>query len=161
LFWAQLRFSAQPRPTSIFFPQPAFFPPFPAGPQPLDRPVSPVGHALVAPCLLTASLTGRRLQSCRLCPSPCPADRWAPPVIPHLRLRPSSAASPPPPATPHTAQHHTSGRRPSCYSPQYHSPLNSPLNLTPSSMTLKSLMPPLPPLRPPLPGAPSAPIKGR
>jgi hypothetical protein len=99
--------SAQPWPTSIFFPQSAAFFPFPAGP----RPLGPVGHAPVAPCPLAASLTGRRLQPRRLCPSLRSADRWAPPVIPHLQLRLSSAAPPPPPATLRAAQLHTSGCR--------------------------------------------------
>jgi hypothetical protein len=112
LYWAQLLFLAQPRPTSIFFPQPATPPLFPARPQPLGRPVGPVGHTLVAPCPLAASLTRRRLQPRRLRPSLHPADRWAAPVIPKLRFRPSSAAPPPPPATPRAAQLHTSGCRP-------------------------------------------------
>jgi hypothetical protein len=88
------------------------FPPPPPSPLGLGRPVGPVGHVLVAPCPLAASLTRRCLQPRRLCPSPCLTDRWAPPVIPHLRLRSSSAAPPPPPATPRAAQLHTSGCRP-------------------------------------------------
>jgi hypothetical protein len=70
-------------PPPFSFPNWPFFP-FPTGPWPLSRPVGPVGHAPVAPCLLAASLTGRCLQPCRPCPSPRQADRWAPPVIPHL-----------------------------------------------------------------------------
>jgi hypothetical protein len=89
-----------------------FPPPFPVGPRPLGRPVGLVGHVLVVPCPLAASLTGRRLQPHRLYHSPRSADRWAPPVIPHLWLCPSSAAPPPPPATPRAAQLHTTGCRP-------------------------------------------------
>jgi hypothetical protein len=143
--------SAQPRPTSIFFPQPTTFSPFPTGPRPLGRPVGPVGHAPVAPCPLVASLTGRLLQPRRLCPSPRPADWWAPPVIPHLRLCPSSAAPPTPPATPHTAQLHTSGCHPEPLLAPPSLPLDFPLLTSPpSSMALKPLTPPLPsPATPP------------
>jgi hypothetical protein len=113
LYWAHLRFSAQPRPTSIFFPQPATSPPpFPAGPRPLGRSVGLVRHVLVVPCPLAASLTGRHLQPCHLCPSPRPANRWAPPIIPHLQLCPSLAAPTPLPTTLRGAQLHTSGCRP-------------------------------------------------
>jgi hypothetical protein len=49
---------------------------------------------------------------------------------------------------------------PSCLnSPRHQRPSLTPLNLAPSSTTLKPLTPSLPP-RPPLPGAPTAPIKG-
>jgi hypothetical protein len=135
-----------------------FFPPFPAGP----RPLGPVGHALVAPSLLAASLTGRRLQPRRLCPSLRPADRWGPPVIPHLQLRLSSAAPPPPPATPRAAQLHTSGCRPEPLLAPPSLPLNSspPLNLAPVFNCVNAINAAVTP-RPPHPVAPPAPIKRR
>jgi hypothetical protein len=81
---------AQPWPT--FFVQPAASP-LPTGPRPLDRPSSPsrpsrlgVGGAL-PDCRLPHEKTNHLT---RLRPSSCLADRWAPPVITLLRLRPSS-----------------------------------------------------------------------
>jgi hypothetical protein len=57
---------------------------------------------------LLAQSTTRRWRPAGLPPSPRPADRWAPPIIPHLRLHPSSAAPPPSPFTPRAAQLHPS-----------------------------------------------------
>jgi hypothetical protein len=56
--------------------------------------------ASVAPHPVAAFFMGKHLQPRHLCPSPHPADGWAPPIITHLRLRPSSAAPPPPPTAP-------------------------------------------------------------
>jgi hypothetical protein len=50
-------------------------------------PLSPTYRALVAPCPIAASLTGKCLTSRRLCPSSCLTDRWAPPLITFLRRR--------------------------------------------------------------------------
>jgi hypothetical protein len=54
------------------------------------RPLSPADRALVVPCLIATSLTGKHLTSRHLRPSPCQADRWAPPVITFLWRRPRS-----------------------------------------------------------------------
>jgi hypothetical protein len=54
------------------------------------RPLGSTDRASVAPCLIAASLTGKCLTSRRLCPSPCLANRWAPPVITFLRRHLSS-----------------------------------------------------------------------
>jgi hypothetical protein len=48
----------------------------------------------VAPWLIAASLAGKHLTSRRLHPSPCLADKWAPPVITFHRLRLSSVVLP-------------------------------------------------------------------
>jgi hypothetical protein len=89
----------------LFFFQSAA-PPLPTRPRPLSRPSSPSRPS--------QPRAGGALPTCRLphgktppaappLPSPRPVDRWAPPIIPHLRLHPSSAASPPPPTTPRAA----------------------------------------------------------
>jgi hypothetical protein len=73
--------------------QPAVFPRLPTGPQPLGWPSSPSQPSRLR--------VGGALPDCRLphrktphlappCPSPCLADRWAPPVITFLRRCPSS-----------------------------------------------------------------------
>jgi hypothetical protein len=64
-----------------------------AGP---SHPLGPADCALVASCRIATSHTGKRLTSRRLHPSSCLADRWAPPIITFLRLRPSSTSSRPP-----------------------------------------------------------------
>jgi hypothetical protein len=64
-----------------------------------SRPAQPA-CASMAPHPVAAFFMGKHLQPSRLCPSPHPADGWALPVIPNLRLRLTSAASPPPPAAP-------------------------------------------------------------
>jgi hypothetical protein len=74
--------------------QPPVPPPLsPLGLGPLAGPAHPLGPAdrtLVAPCPIAASLTGKCLTSRRFHPSPCLADRWAPPIITFLRRLPSS-----------------------------------------------------------------------
>jgi hypothetical protein len=83
---------AQPWPIFFSFP-PAFFP-LPTGPRPLSRPISPsrpsqprAGGALPN-CHLPHEKTPPAMPPL---PSPRLANRWAPPIIPHLRLRLSSA----------------------------------------------------------------------
>jgi hypothetical protein len=61
-----------------------------AGP---SHPLGPADCALVASYRIATSHTGKRLTSRRLHPSSCLADRWAPPIITFLRLRPSSTSS--------------------------------------------------------------------
>jgi hypothetical protein len=56
------------------------------------RPLGPADRASVVPCPIAASLMGKRLTLRRLCPSPFPADRWAPPVITFLWLCLSSTS---------------------------------------------------------------------
>jgi hypothetical protein len=62
-------------------------PPCPLGLGLSAGPAHPLGLAdrpSVAPCLMATSFMGKCLPSHRLCPSPCLADRWAPPVITFL-----------------------------------------------------------------------------
>jgi hypothetical protein len=86
--------SAQSRPICFSF-QPVV-PPLPLSPLDLGlsagpaRPLGPADCTSVAPCLIAAFLKGKRLSSRRLRPSPCLANRWAPPVITFLWRRPSS-----------------------------------------------------------------------
>jgi hypothetical protein len=119
-----------------------------AGP---THPLGPANHALVAPCPLAASLTGKRLQSRRLCP--LRARLIGGPHLSSLtsgstRARPRRHRLPPLPAPPSSTPRDVV------------EPLLALLNLAPSSMALKSLTPLLPPPpRPPLPGAPPSPYK--
>jgi hypothetical protein len=83
-------------PSSFLFHRP--FPPSPlglclsTGP---SRPLGPADRAPVAACRIATSHTGRRLKPRPPLSSPRPADRWAPPIIPHLRLRLPPLPAPP------------------------------------------------------------------
>jgi hypothetical protein len=105
LNWAQLRFSAQPRPTSFFLPQPATLP-LPTGPQPLGQPSPPSPPS-------RPRVSGA-LPDCRLPhgETPHPAPAFAPlrarltggshlssPPSGSARPRPCRHRIPPPPAT--------------------------------------------------------------
>jgi hypothetical protein len=126
---------------------------FPTGPLPpppphwasASRPSQPA-CALVAPHPVATLFTGKHLQPCRLRPSPHPADRWAPPITPHLRLRPSSAVPPPPPAAPAAPPSSAPQDAARAITAPPSLPVNPPplLTLPPPSMVLKPLMPPLP-----------------
>jgi hypothetical protein len=113
------RFRPSRGPSSFLFHWPSP-PPLPTRPRPLgwpilpSRPSRPCASGAVSDCRLPH---GKTLPSAPPLPSPRPADKWAPPIIPHLQFCLSSAASPPPPTTPRTTQPHTSGCRPSRYSP--------------------------------------------
>jgi hypothetical protein len=92
--------STQLRLILFFSFQPAA-PPLPTGPQPLGRPSRP--RALVAPCRIATSPQEDASSRAAFALSSFPADRWTPPVIPHLR--PTRARScrhhlPPLPALP-------------------------------------------------------------
>jgi hypothetical protein len=95
------RFRPSHGPSSFLFHQP--FPPSPlglglsAGPS-CSRSAQPA-CASVAPHPVAAFLTGKHLQPRRLRPSPHLADRWAPPIIPHIWFRSSSPSSAPRDAT--------------------------------------------------------------
>jgi hypothetical protein len=55
LYWTQLQFSTQPRPTSIFFPRPATPPPLPwwaSATRPPDRPSWPHAGGALPTCRL-------------------------------------------------------------------------------------------------------------
>jgi hypothetical protein len=97
----------------------------------LASPAHPLGlasHVSVAPCPIAASLTGKCLTSCHLRPSPCPADRWVPPIITFLRLYPSTVAPPPHPTT---SGHHLAPRN-AAPMPLHPHPHHQSLPLNPS-----------------------------
>jgi hypothetical protein len=64
-------------------------PHLPTGPRPLSQPISPSrpGQPRAGGALLDCRLPHREMPlAASPLPSPCLADRWTPPIIPHLRL---------------------------------------------------------------------------